>query len=92
VVGLKELEYFASGTPVLHFGEPLEELAPLLGECPQVRVVRTVAEAEAAFAELSSSRHRGRVNAPALAGFTWRAQAPRLAQVLDRAVRASGGG
>ncbi len=40
-VGLKEIEYVASGTPVLVLGEPLEEFLPLLEAASQVEIARS---------------------------------------------------
>lgn len=89
LVGVKELEYFASGTPVLHVGAPLDEMAPIVRACPQVHVARTVDEAVRAFERVIASGGRGPVNPSALAEFTWAAQAKRLARVLEQAARAS---
>jgi glycosyltransferase involved in cell wall biosynthesis len=89
LVGVKELEYFASGTPVLHLGEPLAEMVPVVRACPQVHVAQTLDEAVSAFERVIAGGGRGSVNPPALAGYTWGAQAARLAAVLERVARAS---
>jgi glycosyltransferase involved in cell wall biosynthesis len=94
-VGVKELEYFASGTPVLALGGLLDELAPLARACPQVRVARSAGEAADFLESEARAVARGRSptrvapNPPALAGYTWPAQAARLAEVLA-AARARG--
>jgi glycosyltransferase involved in cell wall biosynthesis len=95
-VGVKELEYFASGTPVLALGGLVDEFAPLARACPQVRVARSAGEAadfleaEARAVAHGGSGSRVAPNPPALAEFTWPAQAARLAAVLC-AARSAGG-
>ncbi len=89
-LGLKEIEYLASGTPVLILGEPLEELRPLIEHSPQARIATTAAagadflETEALSVESSgrSVTRRG-VNPPVLREFTWREQAERLSRLLS---------
>jgi len=92
-LGVKELEYFASGTPVLVLGEPLDELKPVIASCPQVAVATREIEA-ADFLETeacrcasgtSPSKTRMAPNAPVLEPFSWKRQAERLAAVLDGA-------
>lgn len=89
-VGLKEMEYIASGTPVLVLGEPLEEFASIMAEAPHVRVVHDAEEAAIFLEEEARAfRHGGRssarceVNGPWVVEFTWPAQAQRLSDVLE---------
>lgn len=89
-VGLKEMEYVASGSPVLVLGEPLEEFGPIMRAAPHVRVVHTAAEGARfieeecrQFAEGATSALRGDVNGPWVRDFTWPAQAARLSEVLE---------
>jgi len=92
LVGLKEIESFASGSPVLVLGEPLAELMPVVRACPQVHVALTPEEG-ADFLEAESGRvragasSRGEVNIPALEPFTWSVQASRLSELLVRCRR-----
>lgn len=90
-VGVKELEYFASGTPVLALGEPLPEIRALIAALPQVHVARDAQEAARVVEELAraaETTRRGPVNAPVLAEFTWTAQAARLHRILAAAAGA----
>lgn len=89
LVGLKEIESFASGTPVLVFGEPLAELVPVIEACPQVHVIRSAAQGADAIEAEARARHEGRpsptrapLNPAAVDPFDWSVQAGRLSQVL----------
>jgi len=89
-VGLKEMEYVASGTPVMLLGEPLEEFASIMREAPNVRIIHnaeegaTFIEEEArAFAEGRRSPMRSEVNGSWVKAFTWPIQAQRLSDVLE---------
>ncbi len=90
-VGVKELEYFASGTPVLVLGEPLAEFADLIAACPQVHIARVADEAADFLESEATTRHhghpgsRGPINSPALEPFTWSAQAEQLSGILAEA-------
>lgn len=87
-VGVKELEYMASGTPVLVLGELLEELKCILPPNSQVFEARTDVEAvEFLAGELRSSGRirRAPVNQPFVAKFSWTNQALLLRTVLEDA-------
>ena len=93
-VGLKEMEYVASGTPVLMLGEPLEEFAPIMREAPHVRVVLDAEEGAlfleeqaGAFRADHPSQGRSEVNGPWVKDFTWPVQARRLSEVLGSCLR-----
>jgi len=88
-VGLKEMEYIASGTPVVVLGEPLEEFASIMHAAPHVRIVHNIEEGAVfieeearAFKEDRSSPTRSEVNGPWAKEFTWPVQAQRLSDVL----------
>jgi len=92
-IGVKELEYFASGTPVMILGEPLADMKEIIRDLSQVIIIRTASEGadflEREFAYLGqqgNSPTRGCVNSPALTRFSWQQQAFRLADVLHGAV------
>ncbi|MCH2171588.1 hypothetical protein MK489_12460 [Myxococcota bacterium] len=92
LVGLKEIECFASGTPVLVFGEPLAELVPVIEACPQVHVVRSAAEGADHIEAEARARQQGQpsptrapVNPSAVDAFDWPVQAKRLSRVLREA-------
>lgn len=89
-VGLKEMEYVASGTPVLVLGEPLEEFASIMREAPHVRVAHSAEEGASfieeearAFKEDRPSPTRSEVNGQWAKDFTWPVQAQRLSDVLE---------
>jgi glycosyltransferase involved in cell wall biosynthesis len=93
-IGVKELEYFASGTPVLSIGRLLPELRGLVGPNRQLAEAETEADAArflreefAAHASGSSSVRRASVNAPAVARHSWTGQARLLAEILETAAR-----
>jgi glycosyltransferase involved in cell wall biosynthesis len=91
-VGVKELEYLASGTPVLVIGRLLPELRRHFGDTPQVM---EAADSEAgvnflrqeydAFRAGRSSNRRRPPNDEVALSFSWTAQVRVLADVLSRA-------
>jgi glycosyltransferase involved in cell wall biosynthesis len=92
LIGVKELEYFASGTPVLILGRPLDEMRRVVDGCPQVKVALDVASGVEAIAGAAASwsredRPMRTVNEPVLEEFTWSVQAGRLSEILRRALR-----
>ncbi|MGA2448257.1 MAG: hypothetical protein ABTD50_06260 [Polyangiaceae bacterium] len=89
VIGVKELEYLASGTPVLCVGRMAPEFRSLFGGLPQL----VEAEDETAVAAFLKDEHsrfqaglpslrRGEVNSSVVARHAWSAQAQCLADVL----------
>lgn len=89
-MGVKELEYFASGTPVLCIGELLPELQREFGAMPQVMqtgdagvAAGFLREEYVRFKDGLPSARRGAVNSPRVTAFSWRNQAQRLADVLE---------
>ncbi len=93
-VGLKEMEYVASGTPVLVLGEPLEEFAPIMREAPHVTIIRDAEEGAAFLEEHAQAFRAGRpsptrteANGSWVKEFTWRVQSRRLSQVLESGLR-----
>ncbi len=87
LVGVKELEYFASGSPVLSLGPLLDEIRSVAG--PNVaearddgEAVQVIDEEFDAFAAGRPSPRRTVVNAPKVAGHAWPAQARTLQDVL----------
>jgi glycosyltransferase involved in cell wall biosynthesis len=92
LVGVKELEYFASGTPVLILGRPLDEMQRVVAGCPQVHVALDVGSAVEAVARAAASwsredRPARTVNESVLREFAWSEQAGRLSEILRRALR-----
>lgn len=86
-IGVKELEYLASGTPVLSIGKLLPELDPVARGCPQL-VEAESADAAAAWmlAEASNpGRSRATVNLPSVVAHSWPAKGRALAAVLEGA-------
>ncbi len=90
-VGVKELEYLASGTPVLVVGRLLPELRRYFGDAPQVM---EAADAEAGvtflrqeYAAFCAGRFSGRRRPPneVALSFSWAAQVRILANVLSLA-------
>jgi glycosyltransferase involved in cell wall biosynthesis len=93
-IGVKELEYVASGTPVLVLGRLLPELDRAIGGLPQVvqaaneeAAASFLEEEHAAFVAGARSPRRSEANAPAVARFAWSSQARLLAEVLAGAAR-----
>lgn len=88
-VGVKELEYFASGTPVLCLGGLLPEVERVAGRLPQTLLAADADEGARFLVELLRARasgvrsaRTGVVNDPAIVAHAWRAQAARLSEVL----------
>jgi glycosyltransferase involved in cell wall biosynthesis len=97
LLGVKELEYFAAGTPVLCVGELLPELRSELGELPQLieapdddGLVRLLRREYASYRAGERSSRRVDVNLHSVAAHAWGAQARRLSEVLEGAVFRSG--
>lgn len=87
-VGVKELEYFASGTPVLVLGKLLAELRPVVDRLPQVVEVETDEAAARTLSKwIESGGPRGPVNADVVAAYDWRYQGQRLRQLLSEVAR-----
>jgi glycosyltransferase involved in cell wall biosynthesis len=85
-VGVKELEYMASGTPVLSIGALLPELDEVAAGCPQLTVVSN-AEAGAAWLleeARSPGRSRAEVNRASVFAHSWPAKGKALSAVLER--------
>jgi glycosyltransferase involved in cell wall biosynthesis len=94
-VGMKELEYFAAGTPVICLGRMLDEIRGVAG--PQVVealdedvAVRCLGEEFDAFRSGASSPRRAEINAPAVLAHSWRTCALALSRTLESAARARG--
>ena len=88
-IGVKELEYLASGAPVLSLGKLLPELDPVARGCPQL-VEAESAEAAATWmlAEAAApGRSRVEANRPSVALHSWPAKGKALAAVLEGAVK-----
>lgn len=90
LVGVKELEYMASGSPILVFGRLLPELLPCAESNP-AQVLQAhhdesalqFLDAEyARFARGEASARRAPVNAPSVVRYSWPYQARLLAEVL----------
>jgi glycosyltransferase involved in cell wall biosynthesis len=94
-VGVKELEYMASGTPLLCLGHLMDEMKPVAARCGTVFDSGDVDEAAIAFLQrqydafTSGNASPRVVNAPAVRAYAWPEQAKRLAAVLERAVDGS---
>ena len=93
-VGVKELEYFASGSPVICIGPLLNEMRPLVEQLPAVRqcagpseAARTILDELGRFVRGAPSLLRGVPNPPPLAAHTWSEKARALEDVLVRAAR-----
>ncbi len=86
-IGVKELEYLASGTPVLSIGKLLPELDPVARGCPQL--VETESDDAAAAWMLAEAANPGRsratVNLPSVALHSWPAKGKALAAILEGA-------
>ena len=96
-IGVKELEYFASGTPMLSVGKILPELRNALGSTPQLVEAETEKDAAAFFDEEHAAYHahtrsgrRVPVNSHAVARYSWTAQAQLLGEVLQEAANGRG--
>ncbi|MCH2172284.1 hypothetical protein MK489_15990 [Myxococcota bacterium] len=93
-VGLKEIEYVASGTPILVLGQPLQEFSSLFEESHQVCIALD-AEQAADFIESEArqvmttgrSARRVEANGSRLDAFTWPHQGRRLSEILSTFTR-----
>lgn len=88
-IGVKELEYLASGTPVLSLGKLLPELDPVARGCPQLVEAKS-AESAAAWllAEAAQpGRSRSEVNRPSVAEHSWPAKGRALSALLEGVVK-----
>jgi len=88
-IGVKELEYLASGAPVLSIGKLLPELDPVARGCPQL-IEAEGAEAAATWllAEAAEpGRSRAEVNRPSVVAHSWPAKGKALAAILAAVIR-----
>jgi glycosyltransferase involved in cell wall biosynthesis len=96
LIGVKELEYLASGTPVLCIGKLLPELQGAFGGAKQLvqaerseQAVRFLKGEQATFREGRPSTRRAPVNETAVKAFAWPHQARILGEILEAVVRSS---
>ncbi len=84
-IGVKELEYLASGSPVLAIGKLLPELDPVARGCPQlVEAESASAAATWLLAEAATpGRSRAEVNRPSVVAHSWPAKGKALAAILE---------
>jgi glycosyltransferase involved in cell wall biosynthesis len=92
LIGVKELEYLASGTPVLSLGRLLPELNEVARGCPQLMEAESAAEGVAFLrdeamalrgASGASSSRRAAVNLPSVRRHGWPAKVADLERVLE---------
>jgi glycosyltransferase involved in cell wall biosynthesis len=95
LLGVKELEYLASGTPVLSLGRLLPEVRAAFRNLPQLvsaqgpeAAARFLVQEYESFSAHRPSARRGTVNAKAVAAYSWAVQAKRLAAVFEEAAEA----
>jgi glycosyltransferase involved in cell wall biosynthesis len=88
-IGVKELEYLASGAPVLSLGKLLPELEPVARGCPQLVEAESTEGAVAwLLAEAREpGRSRAEVNLPSVAEHAWPAKGKALAAILEGVVK-----
>ncbi|MFS8069785.1 MAG: hypothetical protein ACMG6S_25760 [Byssovorax sp.] len=88
-IGVKELEYLASGTPVLSLGKLLPELDPVARGCPQLVEAASTEDAVAWMAAEAAApgRSRAEVNRPSVAEHAWPAKGKALAAILEGVVK-----
>jgi glycosyltransferase involved in cell wall biosynthesis len=88
-IGVKELEYLASGTPVLSLGKLLPELDPVARGCPQlVEAESTEAAVAWMLAEAAApGRSRVEVNRPSVVAHSWPAKGKALSAILEGVVK-----
>jgi glycosyltransferase involved in cell wall biosynthesis len=94
-IGVKELEYLASGTPVLSLGQLLPELEEVARGCPQLLQAASPdegaaflrAEAEA-LRDGQASPRRAAVNRPSVHRHAWPEKAADLERILERVIAA----
>ncbi len=88
-IGVKELEYLASGTPILSLGKLLPELDPVARGCPQLVEAASTEDAVAWMAAEAAApgRSRAEVNRPSVAEHAWPAKGKALAAILEGVVK-----
>ena len=88
-IGVKELEYLASGTPVLSLGKLLPELDPVARGCPQLVEAASTEDALAWLVAQAAEpgRSRAEVNRPSVAEHAWPAKGKALAAILEGVVK-----
>jgi hypothetical protein len=93
LIGVKELEYLASGTPVLCLGRMAPEfrsrfggLSQLVEAADETAAAAFLRDEHSRFRAGMSSARRSEVNTPIVAGHAWSAQAQYLADVLKGVV------
>lgn len=94
-IGVKELEYLASGTPVLSLGQLLPELDEVARGCPQLFQAASAGEGVAflrkeaeALRDGRASPRRAAVNLPSVSRQAWPEKAAALERILERAIAA----
>jgi glycosyltransferase involved in cell wall biosynthesis len=92
-IGVKELEYLASGTPVLSLGRLLPELSEVARGCPQLLEAASAGEGAAflrkeaqALRDGQASPRRAGVNLPSVHRHAWPEKAADLERILDRVI------
>ncbi len=92
-IGVKELEYLASGSPVLSIGPLLPELASVAEGCPQLVQAPTdeaalawLVDEASTIAARGESPTRAEVNRPAVRRHAWPEKGADLAKILDEAL------
>ena len=92
-VGVKELEYFASGTPVLSLGALIPEMSRIAERCSNVFQSPDVSSAAAFLRDESEALAAGRpsprrapVNGGAITEYSWPSVAAKLADALDESM------
>lgn len=88
-MGVKELEYLASGTPVLSLGKLLPELDCVTSGCPQLMQAASAEDAAAWLVDEAAEpwRSRAEVNRPSVAAHAWPAKGRALAAILEGVVK-----
>ncbi len=93
LIGMKEFEYVASGTPVLYVGRPAPEVAALASEVPNIlapvhdlELVQVMGEIIDAHGSGTACRYRGTVNPACLRKYTWEEAARVLSDTLIAAI------
>lgn len=94
-IGVKELEYLASGSPVLSLGSLLPELDEVTRGCPQLFEAQSAAEGAAflrreaeAFRNGRPSPRRATANLPSVRKHAWPEKAADLERVFERVIAA----
>lgn len=95
LIGVKELEYLASGTPVLSLGRVFHELDEVARGCPQLVQALSAGEGAAFLREETEARRDGKAsprraaeNRPSVRKHAWPEKAADLERILDRVIAA----